>query len=51
MVIGQILVAHIDKSAYKDGKIYHEGIRPLARLGGIKYSGLSDSVNIPVPEP
>lgn len=50
LVIGRIVHVHIDKSAYKDGKVLLERIQPLARLGGADYGLIGPKFNLPVPK-
>ena len=49
LVIGEILMIHVAKEAYKDGKLDAEFLKPLSRLGGIDYSTLGETAAIAVP--
>ncbi len=50
LVIGEILVMHVHKPAYSDGKIKIEEIRPLSRLAGFAYGKTREIFEIPRPK-
>jgi len=49
LVVGEVLRFHIHKPAYYDGKIAVEQIRPVSRLGGLRYALVGDSFELPRP--
>jgi len=49
LVIGEILIFHIDDKVLKDGSMDMESLQPLARLHEDRYSGLTESFSIPRP--
>jgi flavin reductase (DIM6/NTAB) family NADH-FMN oxidoreductase RutF len=48
-VFGRIVLAHIDKEAYKNGRVDYSRIASIARLGGISYAKVKDLFDLPVP--
>jgi len=42
LVIGEIVMIHIDDRVLRDGKVDPELLRPLARLGGLEYAKLGE---------
>ena len=50
VIFGRVVLFHILESAYKDEKVLVDVLKPIARLGGISYSGLGDQFSIPVPK-
>lgn len=50
LVVGHIVLAHIDSALYKDGKVDTTGLKPVARLGGPTYSLLGTTFDIPIPK-
>jgi len=42
LVIGRILLAHVDESILKDGKVDYEKYHPVGRMGGMEYSRTHD---------
>jgi flavin reductase (DIM6/NTAB) family NADH-FMN oxidoreductase RutF len=42
LVIGEIVMIHVDESVLVDGKVDSERLRPLARLGGLEYAKLGE---------
>lgn len=49
-VFGKIIMIHVMKEAYVDGKVIAETISPIARLGGISYSALGEEFKKPIPK-
>ncbi|RMG41048.1 MAG: flavin reductase family protein [Candidatus Dadabacteria bacterium] len=49
LVIGEIVLAHIWKKAWHDGKILPEAVKPVARMGGTAYAKIGEIFNRPVP--
>lgn len=43
LVIGKILQIHVDKSAWVDGKISLEKLKPVSRLGGKSYAFVGET--------
>jgi hypothetical protein len=43
IVVGRIVLIHVDESVLKDGKIDYELYHPVARLGGMEYSRTPNS--------
>ena len=50
VVIGEILLFHISKSVYKEGKISIEEYAPIARLGGANYCSVGEITTRPIPK-
>ncbi len=50
LLIGKILLAHIDASAYVGGKINTDKLDPVGRLGGIEYALLDEKCAVPIPQ-
>ncbi len=46
VIFGRVLMMHIHKAAYKEGKILHAELSPLARLSGISYALMGDSFEL-----
>lgn len=46
IVVGKILIMHVDQTIYNDGKILIEKLNPLARLSGSSYSLVGDFFNL-----
>ncbi len=46
LVIGEIVLFHIDDRIYEDGRINVEGLRPLGRLAGALYTTLGKIVTM-----
>jgi flavin reductase (DIM6/NTAB) family NADH-FMN oxidoreductase RutF len=42
LVIGKILLIHVDESIIKDGKINYDLYHPIGRLGGMDYARTRD---------
>jgi flavin reductase (DIM6/NTAB) family NADH-FMN oxidoreductase RutF len=42
IVVGRILLIHVDESILKDGKVDYELYHPVGRLGGMEYSRTRD---------
>lgn len=51
LVIGKILMFHGAEGVLKNGRIDPRALKPVARLGGISYTGLGDIFEIAVPPP
>lgn len=49
VVFGEILLMHVAKNIYKDGKILIAEYKPTARLGGANYALLDEIFEIPIP--
>ncbi len=50
MVIGEIVLIHIAKEFYSNGRIDIEKYRPLARLGGASYGKITDVFDLMIPK-
>lgn len=50
LLIGKILLAHIDAAAYVGGKINTDKLDPVGRLGGIEYALLDEKCAVAVPQ-
>jgi flavin reductase (DIM6/NTAB) family NADH-FMN oxidoreductase RutF len=50
LVIGEVLAFHIHKPAYQDGKIMVEELKPVSRLGGLRYGLVGDIFELPRPD-
>ncbi len=46
LVLGTIILFHLDDSVYKDGYIDLESLRPLGRLAGNTYARINDTFDI-----
>jgi len=42
IVIGEIVMIHVDESVLSDGKVSSELLNPVARLGGLEYATLGE---------
>lgn len=42
IVVGRIVLIHVDESVLKDGKVDYDLYQPVGRLGGMEYSRTSD---------
>lgn len=53
LVIGRILMAHVYSDAYQNGRILHEKLKPIARMGGLAYAEINETfeLNRPRVEP
>ena len=51
LIIGQVVMVHVHRPAYQDGKILINELKPVARLSGRAYSLLGDTFDIEVPAP
>lgn len=49
LIIGEVVMMHIDKQAYHEGRIDINQIAPVARLGGFGYGELGTTYEIPIP--
>lgn len=49
LIIGKIVLAHLDAAAYANGKVNTDVIDPVGRLGGIEYALLDAKCAVPVP--
>jgi flavin reductase (DIM6/NTAB) family NADH-FMN oxidoreductase RutF len=49
-VVGEILRAHVRDEVLTEGRVDVEKLRPLARLGGERYSGLGELLRLPRPK-
>lgn len=50
LIIGEVVMLHIDEQAYKDGRVDFDSIAPVARLGGFGYGEIGTQYDIPVPQ-
>lgn len=46
VVIGTIVLFHVDDSVYRDGHVLLEALRPIARLGGNMYCRVTDTFEL-----
>lgn len=51
IVVGRIVMMHVDSAAYKDGKVSLESIRPISRLAGLDYGRTSGVFSLTRPTP
>ena len=49
LIIGKIILVHIDQAAYRDGRVNTDLIDPVGRLGGVEYALLDEKCSVPVP--
>jgi flavin reductase (DIM6/NTAB) family NADH-FMN oxidoreductase RutF len=49
MVVGEVVRFHVDKGAYSDGKVLVEKIKPVSRLGGLRYATIGEIFEVPRP--
>lgn len=49
MIIGRIVMAHIDESVYSDGKIRVRELDPICRLSGNDYAKIGEIITKPRP--
>jgi len=42
IVVGEIVMIHVDDAVLRDGKVDPELLRPVARLGGMEYTKLGE---------
>lgn len=50
LIIGKIVLFHVYKSAYQNGRIALDVLKPIGRLGGTGYASLGNIYEIPIPE-
>jgi flavin reductase (DIM6/NTAB) family NADH-FMN oxidoreductase RutF len=50
IVVGKIVMLHIDQSLYQDGKIVFEKLKPISRLAGVSYGRTTDVFDLPRPK-
>lgn len=50
LVLGQVVLFHVFKEAYKDGKIAFDKIKNVGRLGGIGYVSVDNCFDLEVPK-
>lgn len=50
LVIGRVVMLHLDPSVYKDGKVSHKDLKAIGRMEGAWYSRTTDSFELPRPE-
>ena len=50
IVVGKILLMHVAESAYRDGKLLIEELKPLSRLAGLSYGRTSGIFDLPRPD-
>jgi flavin reductase (DIM6/NTAB) family NADH-FMN oxidoreductase RutF len=51
LLVGQVVMVHIHKNAYNEGKIILDELKPVARLSGQSYALLGDIFDVAVPKP
>lgn len=49
IVVGTIVMAHVASTAYKNGRIMIDELKPISRLGGLSYGHTSDIFDLPRP--
>jgi flavin reductase (DIM6/NTAB) family NADH-FMN oxidoreductase RutF len=47
LVIGKILLLHVDESILTNGKVDYERFHPVGRLGGMEYANIRDRFVMP----
>lgn len=50
LIVGQILLMHLAKEIFDEGRVNPAKLKPIARLGGISYTKLGERFEIAVPE-
>ncbi|MDP5273276.1 flavin reductase family protein [Chengkuizengella axinellae] len=50
LIIGEVVMFHIDEDCYAQGKIHIDNLEPVSRLGGADYSKIGETFTIPRPE-
>ncbi|MEB1807919.1 MAG: flavin reductase family protein [Bacillaceae bacterium] len=50
LLIGEVVMFHIDDGFYKDGKVIAEGLNLVGRLGGADYAHIKDTFTLQRPE-
>jgi flavin reductase (DIM6/NTAB) family NADH-FMN oxidoreductase RutF len=50
VVIGEIVRFHIHKPALISGRVLAEELKPIARLGGVRYAALESAFELPRPQ-
>jgi flavin reductase (DIM6/NTAB) family NADH-FMN oxidoreductase RutF len=50
LVVGEVVSFHVHKSAYQSGKILVEELRPVSRLGGLRYALVGDTFELSRPD-
>lgn len=51
LVVGRVLLVHVDDALWKEGRIHHEDLRALGRLEGSWYTRVTDAYQIERPRP
>jgi len=46
IIVGRIVLAHVDESVLKDGKLDYELYHPIGRMGGMEYTRTRDRLTI-----
>ena len=49
LVIGKVVLVHVDDAIWKDGRIQHRDLKPIGRLEGGWYTSISDDFELPRP--
>jgi flavin reductase (DIM6/NTAB) family NADH-FMN oxidoreductase RutF len=49
VVIGEIVRFHIHKPAWSNGRVLADELKPVARLGGVRYSLVENAFELPRP--
>ena len=47
VIVGEVLRYHIRDDIFSDGKVETADLRPIARLGGVKYASLGEIITMP----
>ncbi|MBS7529170.1 flavin reductase family protein [Hazenella sp. IB182353] len=49
LIIGEVVMFHIDPALYRDGKINTEALQPVGRLAGLNYTTIGKTFTMPRP--
>lgn len=49
LILGEIIMVHLDKRIFKSGKVDMAELNPVGRLGGLWYSGIEDRFELKRP--
>ena len=47
LLVGEVLMVHLDPSVHEGVKVHSERLQPLARLAGPNYAGLGEILSAP----
>ena len=50
LILGEVVLFHIDEKAYENGRIHFEQIRNIGRLGGFGYGSIGKTFDIEIPK-